>query len=66
MTPVDYDIGTVPEGWRVLWCRDEGCLMSLAWTDDIIDGFADPDEWFDTLNWASSEVDHGEHTGIAA
>jgi hypothetical protein len=53
------DIGRVPEGWRVLWCRTEDCLASLAWTDDIIEGFENPDEWFAMLDWATKQVQHG-------
>lgn len=53
------DIGTVPEGWSVLYCHV--CPASLCWTADAPRTYGDADTWHEAIVWAHSQIEHLHH-----
>lgn len=51
---VDRDIGQLPEGWYVLW--QESTHESIMWTTEIQQQYKFPNEWFEMLDWAKSQI----------
>ena len=56
------DIGTVPEGWCVLYCHQ--CPCALSWTYEDAHSYGDADTWHDAMKWALDQLDHQDHVNV--